>query len=143
MPTSSATATWNGVLRSGSGEFRAGSGAFKGPYTFATRFEGTKGTNPEELIASAHAACLSMALSAALEKTGTPAIRITTTAACTLEIVEGAAKITKMQLQVRGMVPGLDQAAFAKAAADAKDNCPVSKALKGNLTVELDAALDQ
>jgi len=143
MPTSTASATWNGVLRSGTGEFRAGSGAFKGPYTFATRFEGTKGTNPEELIAAAHAACLSMALSAALEKAGTPATRIATKAACTLEIVEGAGKITKMQLEVRGVVPGLDQAAFAKAAEGAKENCPVSKALKGNLSFELDAALER
>ncbi len=143
MPTSTATATWNGVLRSGTGAFRAGSGAFEGPYTFATRFEGTKGTNPEELIAAAHSSCLSMALSASLEKAGTPATRITTTAACTLEIVEGAGKITRMRLEVRGVVPGLDQTAFAKAAAHAKDNCPVSKALKGNLTVELSATLEQ
>lgn len=143
MPTSTANATWNGVLRSGNGEFSAGSGAFRGPYTFATRFEGAKGTNPEELIAAAHAACLSMALSAALEKAGTPSTRITAKAACTLEIVEGAAKITKMRLEVRGVVPGLDQAGFAKAAADAKENCPVSKALKGNLSFELDAVLEQ
>ena len=73
MPTSSASATWNGVLRSGNGHFAAGSGAFEGDYTFPTRFEGAAGTNPEELIAAAHAACLSMALSVGLEKAGTPA----------------------------------------------------------------------
>jgi len=142
MPTSRATATWNGVLRSGNGHFEAGSGLFAGDYTFATRFEGTKGTNPEELIAAAHAACLSMALSAGLEKAGTPATRITTKAACTIEVIAGAGQITKMALEVRGTVDGIDNAGFVKAANDAKQNCPVSKALKGNLEVVLDAALE-
>jgi len=141
MITSSATATWNGVLRSGNGEFKAGSGAFAGAYTFATRFEGKKGTNPEELIASAHAACLSMALSAALEKAGTPATSITTKASCTIAQVEGAFKITTMRLEVRGKVNGLDQAGFVAAAEGAKANCPVSKALSGNVEFELDAQL--
>jgi osmotically inducible protein OsmC len=144
MITSSATATWNGVLRSGNGEFEAGSGAFAGAYTFATRFEGKtskKGTNPEELIASAHAACLSMALSAALEKAGTPPTSITTKASCTIAQVEGAFKITKMRLEVRGKVNGLDQAGFVTAAEGAKANCPVSKALSGNVEFELDAQL--
>lgn len=142
MPMSRASATWNGVLRSGTGDFKAGSGAFAGPYSFATRFEGKDGTNPEELIAAAHAACFSMALSAGLEKAGTPATRVTTEAACTLEMVDGAAWITKMHLTTRGVVAGLDEAAFKAAAESAKDNCPVSKALKGNLTVTLDAALE-
>jgi osmotically inducible protein OsmC len=141
MVTSSATAIWNGVLRSGNGEFKAGSGSFKGAYTFATRFQGTKGTNPEELIAAAHAACLSMALSADLEKAGTPATRITTQASCTMEIVDGAARVTKMRLEVRGQVDGLDNDGFVAAARQAKENCPVSKALKGNVDFELDAAL--
>jgi osmotically inducible protein OsmC len=142
MPTSKATATWNGVLRSGNGRYEAGSGLFAGEYTFATRFEGKKGTNPEELIAAAHAACLSMALSGVLEKARTPATRITTKAACTIEVIEGAARITKMALEVRGRVDGIDNAAFVAAANDAKQNCPVSKALKGNLEVSLDAALE-
>lgn len=142
MPTSRATATWNGVLRSGNGRYEAGSGLFAGDYTFATRFEGTKGTNPEELIAAAHAACLSMALSAALEKAGTPATRITTNAACTIEVIEGAARITKMVLSVRGRVAGIDNAAFVAAAEGAKQNCPVSKALQGNVDLRLDAALE-
>jgi osmotically inducible protein OsmC len=103
MVTSTATATWNGVLRSGNGQFEAGSGSFEGAYTFATRFEGRKGTNPEELIAAAHAACLSMALSADLEKAGTPATRITTKAACTMDMVGGAPWITTMQLEVRDL----------------------------------------
>src|SRR5689334_25156052 len=78
MPTSKAEAVWEGALSNGRGHFKAGSGAFEGDYTFATRFEGARGTNPEELIAAAHAACLSMALSAGLEQSGTPATRIST-----------------------------------------------------------------
>jgi len=141
MPTSTASAVWEGVLRTGRGHFTAGSKAFEGDYTFKTRFEGAKGTNPEELIAAAHAACFSMALSAGLEKAGTPATRISTTAACTVEQVGDGFKITKMRLVTRGEVPGLDQAAFVKAAEGAKEGCPVSGALKGNVQLELDARL--
>src|SRR6266550_1497037 len=90
MPTSQAMAVWEGKLKDGKGNFKAGSSSFNGPYTFATRFEGKKGTNPEELIAAAHAACFSMALSAGLEKAGKPVTRVETTAACTLEMVDGA-----------------------------------------------------
>ena len=142
MVTSTATAKWNGVLRSGNGEFKAGSSAFSGPYTFATRFEGKAGTNPEELIAAAHAACLSMALSADLEKAGTPATSITTKASCTMDMVEGAPWITRMRLEVRGVVDGLDDDGFVAAAELAKENCPVSKALKGTVKFELDASLE-
>jgi osmotically inducible protein OsmC len=141
MPTSRATAVWEGTLKGGKGEFRAASGTFGGPYTFLTRFEGTKGATPEELIAAAHASCFSMALSADLERAGTIATRIETEAACTIEIVERAPKITTIVLTVRGTVPGLDAAAFLKAAESAKDNCPVSKALRGNVTITLDARL--
>jgi osmotically inducible protein OsmC len=137
MTTSRATAVWEGGLKGGKGTFKAGSAAFAGAYTFATRFESAKGTNPEELIAAAHAACLSMALSADLEKAGTPATRIETSAACTID----AGRIQKMELSVRGTVPGLDQAGFQKAAEGAKENCPVSKALKGNVQFVLDAKL--
>jgi len=142
MPTSSAEAVWEGVLRSGRGHFKAKSGAFEGDYTFATRFEGSKGTNPEELIAAAHAACLSMALSAGLEKAGTPATRIRTTASCTVDKVGDGFKITRMRLEVRGKVPGVDQAGFSKAAEAAKQGCPVSTALKGNVQMDLDASLE-
>jgi osmotically inducible protein OsmC len=141
MPTSTASAVWEGVLRTGRGHFTAGSKAFEGDYTFKTRFEGAKGTNPEELIAAAHAACFSMALSAGLEKAGTPATRISTTAACTVEKVGEGFKITKMRLETRGEVPGLDQGGFVKAAEGAKEGCPVSGALKGNVQLELDARL--
>ena len=142
MPTSQATAIWEGKLKDGKGNFKAGSSSFNGAYTFATRFEGKKGTNPEELLAAAHAACLSMALSAGLEKAGKPVARVETTAACTMEMVGGAPQITKMELNVRGRVPGLDQAGFQKAAEEAKNNCPVSKALKGNVDFTLDAKLE-
>ena len=100
--TSKASATWEGVLRSGKGHFEAGSGAFKGDYSFATRFEGAKGTNPEELLAASHAACFSMALSVGLELAGTPATRITTTAHCTVDKVGNGFKVTTMRLDVRG-----------------------------------------
>jgi lipoyl-dependent peroxiredoxin len=142
MTTSSASAAWEGVLRSGRGHFKAGSGAFEGDYSFATRFENARGTNPEELIAAAHAACLSMALSGVLEKDGTPATRISTTAACTVEKVGDGFKITRMRLEVRGKVPGVDQAKFAQAAEAAKKGCPVSTALQGNVKLELDARLE-
>jgi len=141
MTTSSATAVWEGRLRDGRGQFNAKSGAFQGSYTFATRFESAKGTNPEELIAAAHASCLSMALSLALEKAGTPPARITTTASATVDKVGDGFRITRMRLEVRGEVPGADQAAFARAAEAAKEGCPVSQALKGNVTMELDARL--
>jgi osmotically inducible protein OsmC len=141
VPTSTSSAVWEGGLRNGHGKFSAGSGAFAGDYTFATRFESAKGTNPEELIAAAHAACLSMALSAGLEAAKTPPTRIGTKASCTVEKVGDGFRITKMRLEVRGEVPGLDQPGFASAAQKALDGCPVSQALKGNLQMELDARL--
>ena len=141
MTTSSATAVWEGGLRNGRGQFHGKSGIIQGSYSFSTRFEGAKGTNPEELIAAAHASCLSMALSGVLEKAGTPATRITTTASATIDQAGEGFRITRMQLQVRGEVPGVDQAAFAKAAEAAKEGCPVSQALKGNVAFVLDARL--
>ena len=141
MPTSTASATWEGGLRQGRGHFTAGSQAFEADYSFRTRFEGAQGTNPEELIAAAHAACFSMAISAGLEGAGTPPTRISTTARCTVEKVGEGFKITTMRLETRGDVPGLDQAGFEKAAKAAMDGCPVSTALKGNVQLELDARL--
>jgi osmotically inducible protein OsmC len=141
VPTSTSSATWEGGLRGGKGHFQAGSGVVSGDYTFATRFESAKGTNPEELIAAAHASCLSMALSAGLEAAKTPPKRITTTASCTIDKVGDGFKITKMRLEVRGEVPGIDDAAFRAAAEKAKEGCPVSQALKGNVPFELDARL--
>jgi osmotically inducible protein OsmC len=142
MTVSNAAAVWEGGLKTGKGNMTAGSGAFKGEYTFATRFEGAKGTNPEELIAAAHAACFSMALSADLERAGKPATRVSTKAAATMEVVSGKPTVSKIRLEVRGKVAGIDQAAFQKAAEGAKENCPVSRALKGNVAIELDAKLE-
>ena len=141
MATSNAVATWEGKLKDGKGTFKAQSGVFSGAFSFGTRFEGKKGSNPEELIAAAHAGCFSMALSAALEKAGHPATRIETRAAVTLEMVDGAPKVTRSALEVRGKVTGIDQAAFQQAAEGAKKNCPVSKALQGNVEITLDAKL--
>jgi lipoyl-dependent peroxiredoxin len=141
MTTSSATATWEGGLRAGRGQFNGKSGMIQGSYSFTTRFEGAKGTNPEELIAAAHASCLSMALSAGLEGAGTPPKRITTTASATIDKVGAGFKITRMRLEVHGEVPGIDQAAFAKAAEAAKEGCPVSQALKGNVPFDFEARL--
>jgi osmotically inducible protein OsmC len=141
MATSNAVATWEGKLKEGKGTFKAQSGAFSGAFSFGTRFEGKKGSNPEELIAAAHAGCFSMALSAALEKAGHPATRIETRAAVTIETVDGAPKVTRSALDVRGKVAGIDQAAFQQAAEGAKKNCPVSKALQGNVEITMDAKL--
>jgi osmotically inducible protein OsmC len=141
MSTSNATATWEGKLKEGKGTFKAMSGVFSGAFSFGTRFSGSKGSNPEELIAAAHAGCFSMFLSGALEKAGHPVTRIETRAAVTIETSDGGAKVTRSALDVRGRVPGIDQAAFTAAAEDAKNNCPVSKALKGNVEITMEAKL--
>jgi len=141
MPTSRSNAVWEGKLKDGRGTFAAVSGAFKGPYTFKTRFEGAAGTNPEELLAAAEAACFSMALSGALERAGTPSAKIETAAACTIEMVDGGPKITKMELTVKGVVPGVDQATFARIANETKAGCPVSRALAGIPSVTVTATL--
>lgn len=141
--TSKASATWEGVLRTGKGRFEAGSGAFRGDYTFATRFEGAKGTNPEELLAAAHAACVSMALSVGLEQAGTPATWITTTAHCTVDKAGAGFKVTTMRLEVRGVVPGTTPQAFQSAAEAAKAGCPISQAIAGNVQVHMEAKLER
>jgi lipoyl-dependent peroxiredoxin len=142
MTTSRASAVWEGKLKDGKGRFKAASGTFKGDYSFRTRFEGAAGSTPEELIAAAHAACFSMALSADLEQAGTPATRVETDAACTVDKVGAGFKITTMVLKVRGAVPGIDQAKFQQAAEATKNGCPVSGALKGNVQVTVDAKLE-
>lgn len=131
MPTRKAEAEWNGTLREGNGQFKVGSGKVSGAYSFPTRFEEAPGTNPEELIGAAHASCFSMALSAGLTKAGHKPTRIRTTANVHLEKVGEGFGITRIELDTEGEVPGIDQAAFQEAANGAKENCPVSKALKG------------
>jgi osmotically inducible protein OsmC len=141
MPTRHATAVWEGGLAKGKGSYRAESGAVQGSYSFGSRFEQSPGSNPEELLAAAEAACYSMALSAALEQAGTPATRVETSAACTIEKQAAGFKITTMKLTVRATVPGVDAAKFQAAAQATKEGCPVSAALKGNVALELDAKL--
>lgn len=141
MPTRKAEATWEGGLQNGKGSFKGESGAISGSYSFGSRFGDTGGTNPEELLAAAEAACYSMALAVGLENAGTPAERIHTDAACTIEKQADGFKITTMRLKVRARVPGVDAEAFRKAAQETKTGCPVSKALAG-VEIELDAALE-
>lgn len=129
-----ATASWAGDLRSGIGKASTESGALQdATITFPSRFEDGTGSNPEELIAAAHAACFSMALSAGLSQQGTPPEEIKTKATLTLRKDESGFKITGIHLETEGKVPGIDEAAFKEAAEGAKENCPVSVLLKPGL----------
>jgi osmotically inducible protein OsmC len=141
MPTRKATAVWEGGLKGGKGTFKAESGAIGGQYNFTSRFESGAGSNPEELLAAAEAACFSMALGAGLEKNGTPATKIETTAACTVQPVPGGFGITTMKLNVQAAVPKIDKVKFDQIAQETKEGCPVSKALKGNVDLQLEARL--
>lgn len=130
MPTRNAKAEWHGALREGHGHMSFGNGAYDGEFSFGSRFESGRGTNPEELIAAAHAGCFSMQLSGLLTKDGHPPRRISTTAKVKLEVGQQGADITSIELETEGEVPGIDAATFKRAAETAKDICPVSKALK-------------
>jgi osmotically inducible protein OsmC len=131
-----ASAIWQGSLKDGKGEFSATSGVFSHvPYSFKTRFEGAPGTNPEELIAAAHAACFSMALSAQLGGVNLTPESINTTANLKMEKLDSGWAITEIRLDVKAKVPNADDAAFQKAAADAKAGCPVSKVLNAQITM--------
>ena len=141
MPTRTAGAVWEGGLKSGHGSYDAESGNLHGSYTRGSRFEDQKGSNPEELLAAAEAACYSMALSGSLEKNGTPPTKIATSAACTIEKVVDAFKITTMKLDVTATVPGIDDAKFQEIALATLSGCPVSKALHGNVEMSLNARL--
>ena len=142
MPTKRSSAAWKGGLKSGQGAYVLGPSGPQVTYGFPSRFETDSGTSPEELLAAAHAACYSMALAAGLERGGTPATEVKTTAACTIEKVGEGFKVTRMLLTARAKVPGIAKDAFAKAAAAAKDGCPISGALKGNVEISLDAVLE-
>ena len=139
MPTRKAEAVWEGTLKGGKGSFKGQTG-LSGAYNFSSRFEEGGGSNPEELLAAAHAACYSMALSASLEKNGTPSTSVKTEAFCTIEKVDAGFKITNIKLVSRATVPGIDNATFQDIAAKTKEGCPVSGALKA-VNIELDAAL--
>jgi lipoyl-dependent peroxiredoxin len=134
------SAAWQGGIKDGKGSISTESGALNGyPYGFASRFEGQRGSNPEELIAAAHASCFTMALSLILGEAMLTADRMDTTAEVTLEQVEGGYAITAVHLSLKAKIPGTDQATFEKLAAKAKVGCPVSKLLKAEIT--LDATL--
>ncbi|HWZ31227.1 MAG TPA: OsmC family protein [Bryobacteraceae bacterium] len=135
-----AQAQWNGTLKEGAGHVKTETGALDSAYTFRSRFEGGGETNPEELIAAAHAACFSMALSAALTNGGHPPKSIQTTAAVHLNKGDSGFAINRIDLETTGEVPGIDAAAFETFAAGAKANCPVSKALAG-VEIHLTATL--
>lgn len=137
-----ASAVWNGNLKEGKGKISTQSGVLKdAQYSFSTRFENGIGTNPEELIAAAHAGCFTMALSAQLTNANLPPESIETTAKVTLDRTDAGPTITKIQLITKAKVPSADKSAFEKAAEEAKKNCPISRLFKGNTEVILDAAL--
>jgi osmotically inducible protein OsmC len=140
MPTRSADAAWEGNLKEGKGNMKLGGGAYQGAYSFASRFEQGQGTNPEELIAAAHAGCFSMALSHALSQAGHTPTSVHTTARVHLEKGDGGFHIPRIDLQTRANVPGIDEATFRQHAEQAKQGCPVSKLLKG-ADITLDAHL--
>jgi osmotically inducible protein OsmC len=141
MPTRQSEAQWSGDLKQGKGTMKLGSGAFEGPYSFKSRMEDGSGTNPEELLAAAHAGCFSMALSAMLSGAGHIPTRVHTVAKVTFDPVPGGFAITKINLSTEAQVPGLDDAGFQKIAQDAKKGCPVSKALAAVPEITLSAKL--
>ncbi len=140
MPTRTASAKWEGGLRGGKGSFKGATG-LGGQYSFSSRFENGEGSNPEELLAAAEAACYSMALSANLEKNGTPPKSVETTARCTIEKVNDANTITKMELEVHAAVPNLDQESLQRFATQTAETCPVSRAIRGNVQITATAYL--
>ena len=131
MPVRKAEAVWEGELQGGKGSMRFGSGAFDGQYSFTSRFEEGTGTNPEELIAAAHAGCFSMAFSGALGRAGHPPKRVQTTAKVHLDRAEVGWHIPHIELEMEAEVPGIDENEFLRLAEESKSNCPVSKLLMG------------
>ena len=142
MPTRVAHATWEGEFKRGGGNVSVGSGSFDLPYNFSGRFEEGTGTNPEELLGAAHAACFTMALSVGLTQAGNPPESLATDAHVTVDQVEGGFAITKIALSLTGKVPGIDEAAFKEAAEGAKAGCPLSKALASVPEIELNLTFE-
>jgi osmotically inducible protein OsmC len=141
MASRTAQAKWQGNLNEGGGTMALGSGAYEGEYSFKTRFEGTGGTNPEELIAAAHAGCFTMMLSGVLGNGGHEPESLETDARVSLRQTDEGPSITKITLQTRGRVPGIDAAAFQQAAEEAKDTCLISRALAAVPEIVLEAEL--
>lgn len=140
MPKRKGMAEWQGGLRDGKGSVKLGSGAFEGPYSFGSRFEVGDGTNPEELIGAAHAACFSMALAAGLGEAGYPPKRVATTATVSLVMQDGKPTIETITLDTEAEVPEIGEDAFREQAEKAKAGCPVSRALAA-VEIELNARL--
>jgi lipoyl-dependent peroxiredoxin len=141
MPDRTASAVWNGSLQDGEGTMRMASGSYEGPYSFQSRFQEGDGTNPEELIAAAHAGCFSMALSADLGRAGHTAETVETTATVHLELDPAPPTITRIVLDTRAKVPGISDEEFQELAEAAKRNCPVSRALGAVESIEVNAEL--
>ena len=132
-----ASAHWSGGLKNGKGNLSSASGVLKNtPYSFSTRFESQPGTNPEELIAAAHAGCFTMALSAQLGNAGMTAESIDTTATVTLEKTDAGFTVTASHLQVTAKIPGADKSKFDQAAKNAEEGCPISRLLKAKISME-------
>lgn len=141
MPIRTANAIWNGSLREGNGTMKFGGGAFEGAYSFSSRFEEGTGTNPEELIAAAHAGCYSMALAADLGRAGFSPEQVSTKSKVHLEKTDAGQTIVKIELQTEAKVPDIDNETFQKIAAGTKTGCPVSRALAAVDTIEVTATL--
>lgn len=141
MPARAASAEWNGSLKDGKGTMKMTSGAYEGPYTFASRFESGKGTNPEELIAAAHSGCFSMAFSAGLGKAGFTPTSVKTTATVHLDKLGDGMGIVRIDLDMTAEVPGIDEKTFMEVAEGAKKGCPISKALAAVPEITLKAKL--
>jgi lipoyl-dependent peroxiredoxin len=141
MPIRSSSARWQGTLTEGSGTIRTGKGGFEGNYSFKSRFEEGEGTNPEELVAAAHAGCYSMAFSKGLSDAGFPPTSVDTTANVHLDKTDAGMTVTRIDLTTVGVVPGIDQAEFMKIAEGAKENCPISRLLSPGAQITLDATL--
>jgi osmotically inducible protein OsmC len=143
MPTRSGSAVWRGDLQSGDGNLTVGDGVFEGAYSFKSRFEEGEGTNPEELIAAAHAACFAMAFSNILDGEGHTPDSVEASARVVLKEVDGAPTIARIELKADGKVPGIDEDDYQRLAEQAKKDCPVSRALGAVQEIQLEATLKQ
>ncbi len=141
MTVRNGSSDWHGDIRSGSGTVTVGDGVFQGAFSFASRFAEGEGTNPEQLIAAAHAGCFTMALSNVLTQAGHPPESLHTNAVVDMRNIEGAPTLTRINLDTEGRVPGIDEQQFADYADQAKKTCPVSRALAGVPEMELTARL--
>ena len=141
MPIRTADARWQGNLTEGSGTLKTGKGGYQGNYSFKSRFEEGEGTNPEELIAAAHAGCFSMAFSGDLAKAGFTPTSVDTTAKVHLDKTDAGFSVTRIDLETVGDVPDIDEGTFQKIAEGAKENCPISRLLKPGAQISLSARL--